>query len=482
MDPLYTDGGHTPQRAPLWTQLGWQICADVHWESGPEAVRSALECGANAIRLEGEGIGAAALEGLLAEVPLKQTALFCEFAGPEFCSRVKDHAARQGVPPRALRGALGTAGMASPSQALALTRAAEPTSLRTLCVDTSRYHNTAVEELGAATVATSALLDRLTEQGMDADDVARRLYYHVLVDTSYLPAIAKLRALRHLVTLVLQAHGAAEAPVFVHATVSDRSHSWLDPATSTVRCSSQAMSAILGGCDALSMPLVDTRLLAHMQLLLQHEAHLDKVADPGTGAYYIEHFTDALGARAWAMAQDIQCAGGLRAAKAKGLIGPDTQGRQDLEDVARGQRLLVGVNRYPAPAQAAAPPSPRPGEGVFRLATPFEDLRLHVEKLTVDWGRRPRAYLESGDSTPKDLHALAVRVTKIAGFDLASDWTNAIDVHIVPGAVRSTLGNSAARVTMTLTDSPDGSDHNLYPGCNMVDVLQRIISELRRAR
>ncbi len=68
-----------------------------------------------------------------------------------------------------------------------------------------------------------------------------------------------------------------------------------------------AMAAAMGGCsmivthpfsgdytDALAV-----RVARNIQLILKHESHLDHVADPGAGSFYIETLTQKLANQAW---------------------------------------------------------------------------------------------------------------------------------------------------------------------------------------
>ena len=68
------------------------------------------------------------------------------------------------------------------------------------------------------------------------------------------------------------------------------------------------MSAILGGADAISLPVYDTelpmdehglRLAANVHNLLRYESYLDKNRDAANGSYYIESLTREMGEQAW---------------------------------------------------------------------------------------------------------------------------------------------------------------------------------------
>jgi hypothetical protein len=103
------------------------------------------------------------------------------------------------------------------------------------------------------------------------------------IGPSYFDEIAKLRALRRL-------H--PEARIIARTTRSDAGgHDDL------VRTTTEAMAAIIGGCDALIVsPFLDgdalaERLAVNTQHLLREESHFGEVADPAAGSWYIEALT-----------------------------------------------------------------------------------------------------------------------------------------------------------------------------------------------
>ena len=51
------------------------------------------------------------------------------------------------------------------------------------------------------------------------------------------------------------------------------------------------------------------------------ESHLDAVADPAGGSYYIEALTDSLAREAWKLFQQVEAEGGYAKALASGSIG-----------------------------------------------------------------------------------------------------------------------------------------------------------------
>jgi methylmalonyl-CoA mutase len=128
----------------------------------------------------------------------------------------------------------------------------------------------------------------------------KRMQLHLPIGNSFMLEIAKLRALR----LLWQSHIDSESLPIIHAFTA--------PNTLTesadynkIMATTQAMSAILGGADKISVTPSDTaqnpasspfarRIARNVQHLLRLESHLDKVIDPAAGSYYIEEMTRQL--------------------------------------------------------------------------------------------------------------------------------------------------------------------------------------------
>ena len=78
---------------------------------------------------------------------------------------------------------------------------------------------------------------------------------------------------------------------------------------------------MIGGCDQLTVEPFgfDAHLALNVQRILQEEAHLDAVADPAGGSYYIEALTDSLAREAWKLFQQMEAEGGYAKALASGV-------------------------------------------------------------------------------------------------------------------------------------------------------------------
>jgi methylmalonyl-CoA mutase len=285
-----------------------------------------------------------------------------------------------------------------------------------------RFHEagaTAVQELAWS---ISQGVDRLASAG-----VPLPLTFVYAVGSNFFLEIAKLRAARQLWIRVVEQFNAQFAPaarIRVHAVTSLANKSIYDPYTNLLRATTEALSAILGCADAVTVreARFSSRLARNIQLILREEAHLDKVADPAGGSYYIEALTEALAREAWTLFQQIEGQGGFASAEASGAIAAALAASRAAKEqaVASRRRTLVGVNNYPNPAERALPDQDSLDPSAWRLARPFEAIRLRTERHAAATGRTPQVLL----LTRGDLKMRMARATfcrnffGCAGFDI----------------------------------------------------------------
>jgi len=228
--------------------------------------------------------------------------------------------------------------------------------------------------------------DALHEQGATAvqeigyalaESAGKRSNIVFSVGGNYFFEIAKLRAARQLWTRL------SKDPLVIWSRTSYANKSLYDPSANLLRCTTEAMSAIFGGCDYIIVEPArfPEHLAESLVRILREESHFDQVSDPGGGSYYIESLTASIAAEAWRVHES-------------GLVGRDaviTASRAAKDKaVALRKRTLIGVNNYPdlketLPPGATLPVTP------WRMAKPFEAIRQRVEKS----GKRPRVLLLS---------------------------------------------------------------------------------------
>jgi methylmalonyl-CoA mutase len=196
------------------------------------------------------------------------------------------------------------------------------------------------------------------------------------------------------------------------------------------------MSAAIGGCETLTVEPFgfDDHLALGIQRVLAEEAHLNVVADPAGGSYYIEALTNSIAREAWKLFQRIDADGGYSHALAAGwLVEEIAKTRAAREKaVSSRRRALVGVNNYPdlngKPLETAPAPettdTPFPP---FRLAEPFERIRERTARHTRESGHTPKVLLlKRGDVKMRTARAnFALNFLGCAGFVIAESDSDA---------------------------------------------------------
>lgn len=180
----------------------------------------------------------------------------------------------------------------------------------------------------------------------------------VAVGANYFFEIAKLRALR-LVFDTLKKEYNHKFDCYIVAQPSKRNKTLYDYNVNMLRTTTECMSAILGGANAVSNLAYDSlyhkenefgdRISRNQLLVLKHESYFDKVDNPADGTYYIESVTEQLAEKALDIFKDIEKGGGFITQLISGTIQrkitESAQKEQDLFD--SGKEILLGTNKYP---------------------------------------------------------------------------------------------------------------------------------------
>jgi methylmalonyl-CoA mutase len=246
------------------------------------------------------------------------------------------------------------------AEGMTLTKAMR--EFRSYKVESQVFHEAGadvVQELAYTLASFVTYLDELTERGVSPLLAANRLVFAISVGTDYLTEIAKFRALRYLYHKITRAYGLPDAlcQAFIQAQSSRLYQSVRSPHTNTIRHTSEAMSAVMGGCNALStlphdLAFAETtdfsdRVARNISLLLKNESYLDKVADPAAGSYYLEILTARLADSAWKRFLEVEEQGGLPQAFEQNFIQPaiEYSWNDTVAEFQRG-RVRVGVTKF----------------------------------------------------------------------------------------------------------------------------------------
>ena len=290
----------------------------------------------------------------------------------------------------------------------------------------------AVQELGYAIAAGVERLAALSAT-KPVDAAAREIEFVMAVGPSFFMEIAKLRAARLLWAQAVAAFGPKDEDACcmrLNVRTPRRNKSIYDRHTNLLRAATEALSAVIGGCDQLTVEPFgfDDHLALNIQRILKEEAHLDAVADPAGGAYYIEVLTDSIAREAWKLFQQVEAEGGYVQALASGAIGKALAATRAARDKAMSsrRRTLVGVNNYPdltekMPAVNGFPAKLSSPFPQYRIAEPFEKIRQRTIDHALAIGRYPKVLLlMRGDMKMKGARSnFCLNFFGCAGFDIA---------------------------------------------------------------
>jgi methylmalonyl-CoA mutase len=163
---------------------------------------------------------------------------------------------------------------------------------------------TPVQQVARALAAGAQAVASAVARGRPIGEAARGVEFAFAVGSLYFIEIAKLRAARRCWAHVVSAFGPtdpAETRMRMHVRTARGSRSGGDAYARLLCATTEAMAAMIGGADTLTVDShgFDPRLAVNIPRILHHEAHLDTVADPAGGSYFVETLTHAIARAAW---------------------------------------------------------------------------------------------------------------------------------------------------------------------------------------
>lgn len=232
----------------------------------------------------------------------------------------------------------------------------ETDSVSYISINSSLYQNA-----GASIIQQIAYsLAHANEYFNRIPDLNKPIVFQISVGSNYFFEIAKLRAFRILFKKIAQEYQ-YNLDCHLLVTPTKRNKTIYDYNVNMLRTTTECMSAILGGANAISNLAYDNlyhkdnefgdRIARNQLLILKNESYFDKVNNPADGSYYIESITNQLAEKALALFKDIEAKGGFLKQLNEGTIKKKIQESADAEQVLfdSGKEVLVGTNKHPNP-------------------------------------------------------------------------------------------------------------------------------------
>ena len=212
-------------------------------------------------------------------------------------------------------------------------------------------------------------IDQLTESKLNVKQVIENLSLEMAITSDFFFEVAKIHAVKSLYPSILKAYGVEGTEIPIMASSSLWSKSRYDKHVNMIRNTSEAMSAVLSGCDRLLIRRHDMindepsdfsqRIAANISNLLREESYLDKIDNPVSGSYYVEWLTSQLIQSSLDLFKKTEKNGGLVEGIKSGTIQQEIKAikRQKELDLIEGRFTMIGTNKYRIESENVPEPS-----------------------------------------------------------------------------------------------------------------------------
>jgi methylmalonyl-CoA mutase N-terminal domain/subunit len=245
--------------------------------------------------------------------------------------------------------------------------------------------------------------------GMDLARLGERVSFFFASHSDFIEEVAKFRAARRLWARLVRDHLGVASPraqqLRFHVQTGGVTLTAQQPDNNVVRVALQALAAVLGGCqslhtnakdEALALPTESAaRLALRTQQIIAHETGVADTVDPLGGSYAVEAATAQVEGEARRLIESLEASGGALRAIERGVIQRQIQESAYRQQrlVEKGERVVVGVNRYQQPVEEA------PAD-VLRVDPALE--KAQVERLRALRARRAAGPVERALAAVED--------------------------------------------------------------------------------
>jgi methylmalonyl-CoA mutase N-terminal domain/subunit len=234
-------------------------------------------------------------------------------------------------------------------------------------ISLSGYHireagSTAPQEMAFAVANACAYVQAAIDRGVGVDEFAPRLSWIFNTHTDFFEEIAKYRALRRMWARIMRDRFGARRPqslmLRTHTQTGGSTLTAQQPENNIVRAAIQALAAVLGGVQSLALSCYDEalalptqkaqRIAVRTQQIIAEEIGVTSTVDPMAGSYFVEWLTDELERRAGEILDEVDRRGGAVACIESGWMQQQIQDEayEAEQAVVRGEKVVVGVNKY----------------------------------------------------------------------------------------------------------------------------------------
>jgi methylmalonyl-CoA mutase N-terminal domain/subunit len=304
-------------------------------------------------------------------------------------------------------------------------------------VSVSGYHireagSTAAQELAFTLMDGFTYIEETLKRGLSVDEFAPRISHFFNSHIDFFEEIGKFRAARRIYSDRLRNRYGAEKErswlLRFHTQTAGCSLTAQQPENNIVRTATEALAGVLGGTQSLHTNSMDetlalpsekaVKIALRTQQILAYETGVANVMDPLGGSYFVEWMTDKMEREAQEYIDRIEEMGGVVAGIENGFFQKEIAraAYRHQQELDRGERVIVGVNRFQDPGE--------------KLEIPLLKIGPEVEKRQ---NKRLAELREKRDSTKADQALNALR-------DACEGGANVMDYLIDCAHADVTLG------------------------------------------
>ncbi|MCC6700347.1 MAG: hypothetical protein IT221_02420 [Fluviicola sp.] len=241
-------------------------------------------------------------------------------------------------------------------------------SCKLFTVDASKAQaagGTTWQEVAIALAEGHEILVELMDKGLSIDNAAAMIQFNFGIGNKYFFELCKFKAFRTAWSRIIETYSPQHACSHA-ATISAQTtfiHTSLkDPYTNLLRQTTEAMSAVVGGVNSLSIYPYDwyattqntmftNRMATNISLLLKEESYLNVVIDPAGGSYALDNLTETIAERAWSSFQWIERNGGIKTESVRTQLSTEILEKANMrvQAVSDKTEKLIGINVFPNP-------------------------------------------------------------------------------------------------------------------------------------
>ena len=234
-------------------------------------------------------------------------------------------------------------------------------------ISISGYHireagSNAIQELAFTFADAIEYINTCIDRGLDIDNFAPRLSFFFCCTMEFLEEVAKFRAARVIYSRIIKERYHAKDPKSLHlrfhVQTSGESLTAQQVDNNIIRVTTEALAAVLGGCqslhtnsrdEALALPTEESvKIALRTQQVLAYETGITKTVDPLAGSYYVEYLTEQIIEGVNSYLDRIDKMGGALAAIERNFFQEEIRKNAYSlkKEIDSNERTIVGVNKF----------------------------------------------------------------------------------------------------------------------------------------